>query len=434
MKIEEFGQKIKAKYPEYQSFSDAEIGQKMLAKYPQYSSQIDAPEKPKPDLLQKVGSIANAIFPGKQVGQAIGTLAGAGIAKLKGNYDQYDLSAPTPLQVAGDIGQGALTVASPGVGRGASAVGRIGANVGLGAGLGATGAIAKGQDTKEVIKQGAIGGAIGGAISGVGEGIRAVTENLPKWLTRAALPKLENKNVDYTLNNVKLGSLKSVQQRSSNAIKGYEDEVQNILNRIKVPTNTQSVLDDAVSNFPNAEYTTDDLITNAKNIAPKVSKLITKFQKGEASIQELNTIRKELDQATKSVYTSLNRPPEAKLLGATLSGSMREYVKKIAPQTIPVFDDYSKEIGLNKAIQAAVKKGEQKITFKDIIAGGAGFSQGGLKGALSAIIAERLLFNPAGQLGTAQIIRETSRITAPAGTALLQGGKAPLIKSSNRKK
>lgn len=434
MKIEEFGQKIKSKYPQYQSFSDAEIGQKMLAKYPQYQSQIDAPEKPKTDLLTKAGSIANAIFPGKQVGQAIGTLVGAGIAKAKGQYENYDLSAPTPLQVGGDIAQGALTVASPGVGRGATALSRIGANTALGAGLGATGAIAKGQDTKEAIKQGAIGGAIGGVVSGVGEGVRAFTENLPKWLTKAALPKLENKNLDYALNRVKVGSLKNIQQRSGDAIRGYEDDIQGILNRIEVPTNTQSVLDDAVSNFPNAEYTADDLINNAKNIAPKVSKLITKFQKGEISVQELNTIRKELDQATKSVYTSLNRPPEAKTLGASLANSMREYVKKIAPQTIPVFDDYSKEIGLNKAIAAAVKKGEQKITFKDIIAGGAGFSQGGLKGALTAIIAERLLVNPAGQLGTAKLLQEATRKASPVGTALIQGGKAPLIKSSNRKK
>lgn len=431
MKLEEFGQKVKAKYPQYQSFSDAEIGQKMLAKYPQYQSQIDISEKPKVDLLQKVGNVVNAVFPGKQVGQAIGTLAG-----YIGSKDKqfYDTSAPSPLQVAGDIGQGALSVVAPNVGTGASALGRIGANALLGAGVGVTGAVAQGQNAKDVLKQGAIGGALGGGVSAVGEGIRTIAQSVPKWLTKAALPKLENKNLDYAVKNVKLGSLSNIQKSSNQAMRGYEDEVQNVLNRIKVPANTQSVLDDAISNFPNAEYTTDDLLNNAKNIAPKVSKLITKFQKGEATIQELNTIRKELDVATKSVYTSLNRPPEAKLLGATLAGSMRDYVKKIAPQTVPVFDEYAKEVGLNKAIQFAVKKGEQKITFKDIIAGGAGFSQGGLKGALSAILAERLLFNPASQLGAAKLVQGATKISAPIGTALLQGGKVPLIKSSNRKK
>jgi hypothetical protein len=38
--IEEFGKRIKAKYPQYASLSDADIANKVLAKYPQYRAQV----------------------------------------------------------------------------------------------------------------------------------------------------------------------------------------------------------------------------------------------------------------------------------------------------------------------------------------------------------------------------------------------------------
>jgi len=434
MKIEEFGQKIKAKHPEYQDLSDADLGQKMITKFPQYQDLVDKVETPKQqnDILNNplTRGIQN-IFPGKKVGEAIGTLGGFAKSKLQGTSEFYDTSAPSPLQVVGDVAQGALTIAAPNVGKGATALSRIGANTALGAGIGGTGAIAQGQGVKDVAKQAAIGGAIGGGVSSLGEGIRSLSQNLPKWLTKMALPKLENKNLGYAVENTKVGSLGTLQKKSSQALSGYEDDIQNLLAQSSnkgIPANSQKILDDAVGNFPNSNYSVDDLVGNAKSIAPKVSKLIDKFKSGVANVQEINTIRKELDAATKSVYTSLNRPPEAKLLGASLSNAMRDYVKTTAPGTIPIFEQYSKEIGLKKAIDFAVKKGEQKITFKDIIAGGAGYSQGGLTGALKAIIAERLLFNPAGQIGVSKVIQGASKVAAPVGTALLQGSKAPLIK------
>lgn len=40
MTIQELGQKTKAKYPQYQKYSDEEVGKKVLAKYPVYQAQI----------------------------------------------------------------------------------------------------------------------------------------------------------------------------------------------------------------------------------------------------------------------------------------------------------------------------------------------------------------------------------------------------------
>lgn len=65
------------------------------------------PAPKKKDLLQKATDVATSIFPGGKVGESIGTLAGYALSK---NKEQYNLSAPTPLQVAGDVAQGALSV------------------------------------------------------------------------------------------------------------------------------------------------------------------------------------------------------------------------------------------------------------------------------------------------------------------------------------
>jgi len=85
MTIEQFGQTIKAKYPQYQSMNDADVGQKVLDKYPQYQSQIDnnTPVVPKENILDKA---ANAINKGvnfvgnlpviKQAGQVLGGAVG----------------------------------------------------------------------------------------------------------------------------------------------------------------------------------------------------------------------------------------------------------------------------------------------------------------------------------------------------------------------
>lgn len=126
-------------------------------------------------------------FPGAKVGQAIGTLGGYGLIaaqeKLglapKGATSAYDLRAPSPLQVTGDVVQGAATVAglkAPAIaGKGLLTAAK---GAGLGAGLGAAGgagtaaqqtsgsAIPTLEDTKKIASGAAVGGLIGGALGG----------------------------------------------------------------------------------------------------------------------------------------------------------------------------------------------------------------------------------------------------------------------------
>jgi hypothetical protein len=54
--LEQFGQSIKEKYPQYADIPDAELGSKMLAKYPQYSDMVDASSSRPQGILDKVRS------------------------------------------------------------------------------------------------------------------------------------------------------------------------------------------------------------------------------------------------------------------------------------------------------------------------------------------------------------------------------------------
>ena len=40
--IEQIGQTIKAKYPQYKDMSDSDLGQRMLTKYPQYKDMVSS--------------------------------------------------------------------------------------------------------------------------------------------------------------------------------------------------------------------------------------------------------------------------------------------------------------------------------------------------------------------------------------------------------
>lgn len=124
------------------------------------------------DWLEKTNAIVGKIFPGQKVGESIGTLAGYGISKLKGTSDFYDLSAPKPKQVIGDVLQGAASVAGAKLPAASSIVGKAAQFGGIGAVSGAGSAMAQDKSTAEVAQsagKGLAAGALLGATFGVVE-------------------------------------------------------------------------------------------------------------------------------------------------------------------------------------------------------------------------------------------------------------------------
>lgn len=412
-----------------------EIGAKALAEKqaqidPRIKKTLDpGSEYPRPT-LQDVSDKVSSIFPGQKVGQAIGTLAGAAISKAKGTYDNYDLSAPTPLQVAGDVGQGALTVAAPGIG-GETVGARIGANAALGAGIGATGAIANKKGIGDVAKSSLEGGLLGGAASGIGEVLSALTKNLPSWLTRGYLSKLKPGTEEDALNRISLGSPTKMLEKSTSAVKSYEDQVQSILNHPQYEEETGKVgnaISDVIDNHSDAELNPKKVVNILKQVAPNSKAIVQKVANGEATLAEQNALRKELDIATRKAYTDNPNLSFSKKVGKTMADFLRNNVQSTATETEPIFSEYSKEMNVNSALRDAVSKSKPKITLTDIAAGMTGYKVGGLSGAGEAVLAEKILRNPSTGVAAAKGAQALGRIE-PAVSALVKGTKAPIIKS-----
>lgn len=197
----------------------------------------DAPEEaPKKDLLTKAEGVVGNIFPGRQVGQAIGTLGGLAFEKAKGalggqdNSAFYDISAPTVGQVAGDIAKGAafvggarLPVAGSIAGK-AAQFGALSAVSGAGQGLidqkDASG-IAQGA-----LKEGAKGAAIGAAFGVAEKGIKGLGNLLGKTgdkiQTTVIKPSAKDLKDGFSLDTVKKynlgGSLKTTFAKTDTAL------------------------------------------------------------------------------------------------------------------------------------------------------------------------------------------------------------------------
>lgn len=170
MKIEEFGQKVKAKYPQYQDLPDAEIGQKVLSKYPSYGDLIDKVEPPKVSGLQKATNVVNKIFPGGKLGEAIGTSYAAGKELVKGNKQGFEDIIDTqvsPKAVAGDLAKIVTTSASAALPIAGSIAGKAAQFGTLGAVSGAGQAASEDKTLPEIGKQSLKSGAMGAAVGGV---------------------------------------------------------------------------------------------------------------------------------------------------------------------------------------------------------------------------------------------------------------------------
>jgi hypothetical protein len=415
----------------------------------QLQSQTPTQPQQQNDLLNNpiTRGIQN-VFPGKQIGNAVGT-------SLQGLYQGIKTGSMQPIKeankennanlpkVLGDTGQALLTTAAPMIGGGPTALGRIGTNAALGAGLGGTGAVAEGQNAGGVAKSAALGGFIGGGLSAVGETGKYLTENMPKWFTKLALPKLGSQlkgtpqeTIDYALNNTKGATLNSMYSNSKQAIGSYENQVQAVLNHPQYADEVGNVANGIKSvqqSFPNAQLNDAKIGNIIKQVAPQSKSIVDRVVEGTANLADQNTLRKELDQATKAAYGDKPNLTFAKQVGKSMADFLRGNVQGTAKETVPIFSEYSKEHALNKALGSALSK---KRVAGPLVAGAAGAAggfarggiTGGITGAAEAIALEEGIRSPTAKLLAAKGIQSAGKVALPVGKALLQGGKAPLIK------
>lgn len=133
-------------------------------------------EKEKFDILDNpVTRGIQAVFPGKKIGESLGTIAAAGgraiQGDMKGAGEILDTQVPVP-ELIGDVVAGGATALSAGLAAPAGLAGKVAQGAGLGATISGGRAVSEGDEIGEVAKDAAVGGAIGGAIPLVGEAVK----------------------------------------------------------------------------------------------------------------------------------------------------------------------------------------------------------------------------------------------------------------------
>lgn len=498
MTPQEFAAKIKAKYPAYQGIDDVTLAQKVVEKYPVYKDQVNFSDPGKiKNPYGAAGEALSAFSTGvakgglstarslgelgdialsQTVGRGVNALSGKGFVPTE-RQPIYDPSTSlgqkakefiTPqgtaenvgfiaekagefLVPSGIVGAGEKAIDAGITGKGAlSALGRIGAKAGLEGLASGTVALAQTADPREALKTGLTAGAIRGTTATAGE----ILQKLPSWFVKASLPKLKEGNIDYALENTKLGSTETMLKKSEEAVKSYSQQVQGILNHPQYAEDLGAYdhsLQETSKAFPNSvkANTPEKVAALIKAVAPKNASIVDDILNGEGTLAEKNILRQELDAATSKRF--IGDSPKltfAKEVAAKMADLLRNEVQSFASETSSIFENFAKEINLRNALQDVADSKILKPNFSDLtkafgggigggIAGGyAGYKTGGLPGAVAGAAGGAI----AGKLATgagAGIAAAKAATTLAENSSLLKSGsdiaKSVLLGSKKKK-
>lgn len=432
MSIIQFANGTKVKFEGSPTPEDVDFVAKQVGIKPD-AAEAPKVEQPKKTFGQKVTNAITTIFPGKQVGEAIGTLGGY-IATPKEQKPFYDLKAPTPLQVVGDVAQGALMLGTGGVAAPTTAVSRVAGtsapllskiatrtaettgkrflqNSAIGAGFGGTGAIAEGKSAGEVAKDTAIGGAFGGAL-GLGiEGSSKLISKLPK-----------NRSVDEDIRDIfkgATGDVSKIEESSFKAKKGLELLVKespninivnngaplgtNLTNKFNLSKAKPNEILSAITNMDkkivsNARKATEAAKSAGTRIDTTEAKqaVINAFKNGDVSKATGSKMLRQLENLgddpvkihdwIQDVNVKYKKKYERGTIEDTITGKLADDIADTLRTKLDVIVDrkgYAEAFGNNQELKrmmvAIAKKANKQINFGDIT------SEAGLDAAISVL-------------------------------------------------
>lgn len=424
---------------------DSFVGTPQATK-PALSTFESTPTSPAPKTsLQKFDSGLNtaakavsSVFPGGQIGKAVGETAysvwqSIATRSLDPVKQQAKANDANMRRIFGDAASAVLTPASfaltgPAGSGAANIAGRIGVNAAVGAGLGASQAVAT---NKDVGTAALTGGAVGGAFSGAGELISAGLSKLPARLVKQALPKLTPGNEEYALRNTRVASIPKLIVDSRNSINELGAEVSTVL-KTKYKGNVgagNSSIQQTLEQFSDSAYTPDYVVKTLKSLVPTRAKLIDKVADGTATLYEKNVLRKSVDPIIKKVFTDHPQVSSKKEVAAAFANALRREVQTSAPETQPLFANMSKEIDLKNALSDMAKRLEDRkaLGLYDIVAGLGGFTTLGPVGAAGAIAFEKAARSPGVGLGAAKVFEGIANTTPAAANALKTPATSALV-------
>lgn len=458
MTIEQFGQQIKTKYPQYKDLSDAEIGQKMLTKYPEYQKTITTAEPKKVDtflsghsVLKGISDLVGTTGLAKGATQAIFlnfTKEGKDVQKMlyegKITPEEYDNIIGGGLATKGEVVGSAIKTATTIGGLGTpmkSVAGRIGTGTAIGAGFGLGEGIEKGKNIGDVAKQTATGAVIGGAVSGVLEGFGAVLRKISgSKVVQTKAGNVYNKELQpktKDLANEISKGFKTFGQEVSSVVddKGkpvYVGTYNTLLSKAKSEISTKgSQLEKIIKGVPDVKITKDQI---AGDIIEKMENYY-----GQLTPTQLKQIQFEIDRMPKtmnlsgvlenkrmydnlipdSFWSKIGDPATSfpSLVKYTLRDNSRKIINDTTKDTIikKLNQELSVAMDVKKLVSSQLAtRAKQKLT-----------ATGGLWGMVGKVL-DDTIFNPAITTRSAQTMTKLGEKTGQ--TTLRQLGREQISK------
>jgi len=244
--------------------------------------------------------------------------------------------------------------------------------------------------TVQALKTGDIGkdelyaGLFGAATVPAGDAVKAMSKNLttklPEWLVKPLVKqtkeaKIQGKDiVPYLLETGRVGSVDDLVTKSIDEQAILNNQVDEILAAGKEAgkkVNISQIVDDVVDdiNKGGGEITRDEVLETLQSIAYKSK---GSLQSENLDIRTANALRSQLDetlyQGKEYLRTAL---PKNKDILRAFTGKLRSTVQMTEPTTRPLFDKWSKEITLQKALESAATSsgGRNAINFMDLVTG-----------------------------------------------------------------
>lgn len=405
MTIEEFGKRVREKYPQYNDLSDFDIGQRVLNKYPQYqdlvatsSAEISTPKKAtflsNRPTLKGIGDFLGLTGLAKGAAQVLYFKTKEGRELLeraqRGEITPEELEytsggLATPGEVIGSGIQTIGTIGLAGAGRavGQTALKRIfksGVQTGIASGIISGGkAIEEGRSAAEVAGRAGMGAVAGGVIGG---GFSALSE-LATYASKAIGPRLVERTLGIPSKVIERG--RSPAQRFLQEGKGFtqsgvlsnarkaanvaEQEIQKVLTTGAkkggaVETNViiQKIRDNLKRTYGDALGPEEiDAIINKLPIAALRSN-------ATVSISRLNQLRSTIDNRFlgDSKWLRINDPVNISAM-KTAANIMRAIVQGTDSRLPPLFARLADNIVLGRSLQKEIARRHAMTLTLEII-------------------------------------------------------------------
>lgn len=360
----------------------------------------------------------------QQLGDAGSTALG--VASLVPGLDEV----ATPLKAALGVDKAAegaelASKAAPGL------LSQVGKNAALGGAYGVTGAVGNGDtDPTKIAESGLVGAGTGGVIGAAGSLVQKVADTLPQRLVQGVIKNSNPDVAEYALTK-SMGSPAKMLADSNTSLKTIGSQLGAALTHegvANVVVPSEQIVPKILEAFPNAELSPEQLQLEIGKVAPLQKRLITKLFSGDGlTIDELHTLNSAIGQNTYKMAFDDPMVKAGKAIGNAFYQASKQIITNAAPDTAPLFDQYSKEIQLNGALSKVAKRGvkAQALTLKDIMALMGGFTALGPAGAMGAFGLERAATSPTVNLQAAGLLNKAAQAgvhkVTPAATVLGTG-------------